>query len=188
MVIQKTNFITDYECKTLSEELHRRLEKESFGVEPFYHWIELPKESEFFLSPFFRKILEKQMNFLYEEVSNRDWKIHYVGFAYQTKGFPYHADAVWPEDEKNRYMGDPDLDHYHAYEGTWIPNYVPSRVFTSVTYLNDVVGGETHFPDLEISISPSRKNMVGFHCDEKHIHGVLPVSQGVRETLIFWFE
>lgn len=188
MVIQKTNFISEYECKILSEELHTRLNGENFSNSPFYHWIEIPKESEFYKSPFFIKILEKQLNFLYDEVSDREWKIHYTGFAYQTKGFPYHADAVWPEHEDHRYMGDPDIDNYLQYSGNWIPNYVPSRVFTTVNYLNDVIGGETHFPDLNITIQPKRKNMVGFHCDEYHIHGVLPVTKGIRETLIFWFE
>ncbi len=68
-------------------------------------------------------------------------------------------------------------------------NYCPWRVFTTVLYLNDdIVGGETHFPTLDVLVTPKSKKIVGFHCDESHVHGVMPVTSGYRKAFIMWFK
>lgn len=163
---------------------------ETFGPEPFYHWINLEFDDHIFRTSFFQKILTKHFQLLNDKVEVRNWEIDYIGFAYQTKGFPYHADAVWPEKEPDRQLGEPSHDHdgYTHYKGDWVGNYVSERIFTTVLYLNTVGGGETHFPDLDVTIQPNKKRIAGFHCDEQHVHGVMPVTSGIRKALILWYK
>ena len=190
MIIQLEDFITDYECEFLSNKIDSLVVNEKFGPDPFYHWINLDYDDPLFSTPFFQKLIAKHFQFLNEKVDKRDWDIDYIGFAYQTKGFPYHADAVWPENETDRQLGEPSHDHdgYTHYKGDWVDNYAHQRLFTTVLYLNNVSGGETHFPDHNITVQPNKKRIVGFHCDEKHVHGVMPVTSGIRKALILWFK
>ena len=190
MIIQLENFITDYECDILSNMIDSLVADEKFGSDPFYHWINLELEDPLLSFPFFRKILDKHFDMLNEKVGKRDWDLDYIGFAYQTKGFPYHADAVWPKEENDRQLGDPSHTHddYTYYKGEWVENYSSKRVFTTVLYLNNVGGGETHFPDQNITVQPNKKKIVGFHCDENHVHGVMPVTSGIRKAFILWYK
>lgn len=191
MVVQKQNFISDYERDFLLSEIDNNIKDLEFGPEPFYHWINIGVNNPKLSTLFYRQLIQKQIDFLNETVEVRNWEIDYIGFAYQTKGFDYHADSVWPENPDSRSLGTPDHHHdnFSHYDGTWVDNYCPWRVFTTVLYLNDdIVGGETHFPTLDILVTPKSKKIVGFHCDESHVHGVMPVTSGYRKAFIMWFK
>lgn len=190
MIIEEQNFITDYENDGLLSILGRSVKYDTFDSDPFYKWYEISKDDPLCQLQFFKNLLKKHFDLLSARVEKRTWKINYMGFAYQTAGFPYHADSVWPSNESDRYMGDPSHDHnnFIDYQGDWIPNYVPTRLFTTVLYLNTVEGGETDFPSLNLRLKPEPKKIVGFHCDEKHVHGVMPTTKGVRKAFIIWYE
>ena len=190
MIIEVADFITDQECFLLNQSLSQKLIGTDFGTDPFYHWIRIEEDEDLSKKFFFKSVVKKQLDYLNSHVENRNWVIEYYGFAHQTKGFPYHADAVWPEEEEHRSFGDPtpDRSNFKNYVGPWVGNYVPLRHFTTVLYLNDVEGGETDFPVLDRRIKVEKKKLAGFHCDEHHIHGVLPTTQGIRNSLIFWYQ
>lgn len=190
MVIEEKDFISEDECQLLLSIMNDKLSDKTFHHSNFYHWENLTISKDAPESLFLQDILQKHIDFLNTKVEKRDWVVEYCGFAYQTKGFPYHADAVWPTDEKDRNLGDPNHDHdgFTKYDGEWIPNYVPTRLFTTVLYLNQVVGGETDFPTLNLRVKPETKKLLGFHCDENHVHGVLPTTKGVRKAFIVWYE
>jgi len=157
---------------------------------PFYEWTTIRTEDLIYSTGFFQNIIYRQINLLNSKVKERDWVINYVGFAFQTDGFPYHADNSYPEDLEDRNMGTPDSqgNGFVYPKSKWIPNYVPTRIFTTVTYLNEVEGGGTHFPILNLYVKTEAKKLLGFHCDYDHIHGVLPTTNGIRKALIFWFD
>jgi prolyl 4-hydroxylase len=69
------------------------------------------------------------------------------------------------------------------------------RIATLVTYLNDVeLGGETHFPELDLSIRPSAGSAVYFeYCnsqgqlDTRCLHAGVPVLRGEKWIATKWF-
>jgi predicted 2-oxoglutarate/Fe(II)-dependent dioxygenase YbiX len=61
------------------------------------------------------------------------------------------------------------------------------RDLSIVYFLNDdFEGGELIFPSLELVIKPRAGTLVCFPSDHNFIHGVNPVSQGHRYTLVTW--
>jgi prolyl 4-hydroxylase len=68
------------------------------------------------------------------------------------------------------------------------------RVSTLVVYLSDVPeGGETHFPDLHLGVTPRKGRAVYFeYCnslgqvDPRSLHAGLPVTQGVKWIATKW--
>lgn len=190
MIIEEQNFISDFEHNGLLSILDKYVQDETFDSDVFYKWYQISSVDPLRELVFFDKLIKKHFDLLSNRVQKRRWKINYMGFAYQTAGFPYHADSMWPTNDSDRYLGDPshNENNFINYQGEWIPNYVPSRLFTTVLYLNQVEGGETDFPSLNIRLHPEPKKVVGFHCDEKHIHGVMPTTNGIRKTLIIWYE
>lgn len=62
------------------------------------------------------------------------------------------------------------------------------RVFASIVYLNDgYSGGETYYPQYEISIKPKSGQLAVHPGDTDHIHGVSKVEDGMRYTIAaFW--
>lgn len=188
MVTEISNFITEDERLLLLEELTSRLDSSKIVDDPFYIWDNIKVEDLDTLDPIYNKILSRQYRVIKLETGLTDLGLDYVGFAIQTKAFPYHADAVWPKNEEDRFLGWPGQDGYKHYDGEWIGNYVENRVYTTVLYLNDNFdGGETDFPMLGKSYTPESKKLVGFYCDEKHVHGVMPVENGIRKAFICWF-
>ena len=158
--------------------------------EIFYKWIQIDSDDKIFDDLNFLKIFNKNLLFAKRNFDTK-LTISYLGFAFQNKGFDYHADSVWPENENDRNLGYPthDGNGYKDYKGDWVPNYVPTRKYTTVLYLNDdFEGGETHFPTLDVLVKPQKNKIVGFGCDEKHVHGVMPTINGLRKAFICWFE
>lgn len=122
------------------------------------------------------------------------FKVQYSGIAISSKGFNYHADAIWPAEEDKRFMGTPTETQgdYSTFidraNDEWVPNYVPSRFYTSVLYLNaDFEGGHTIFPQHNIDVKPRQGRFVAFPCGRDHIHGVRP-SKGYRFVFNTWYE
>jgi predicted 2-oxoglutarate/Fe(II)-dependent dioxygenase YbiX len=58
----------------------------------------------------------------------------------------------------------------------------------SVVYFlsDDFAGGELVFPTLELVLKPARGTLVCFPSDHHFLHGVQPVTQGHRYTLVSW--
>lgn len=145
-----------------------------------------------------RNVLEqiqfRLMQAMTEHLGLPTFKIQYNGVAISSKAFDYHADAVWPSDESKRFMGTPtessgDYSTFLNYENEeWIPNYVGTRFYTSVLYLNsDFIGGETIFPQHNVEVKPRQGRFVAFPCGKDHIHGVRP-SKGYRFAFNTWYE
>jgi hypothetical protein len=188
MVTDIDNFITEEERLQLLEELSNGLDTSKITEDEFYIWDNLEVDELENLNPIFKKILDRQYKLIEIEEGLTDLKLDYFGFATQTRAFPYHADSVWPKEEKDRFLGWPGRDGYTFYQGEWISNYVERRIYTTVLYLNDnFEGGETHFPVLDELYKPKSKKLVGFYCDENHVHGVFPVKNGIRKAFICWF-
>lgn len=190
MVSEKKDFITDEENSILFNLLEKRIEPYEIVGGDFYIWKEISKKDKCFQNLFFLRIFNRNLLFARNQFG-QNLNINYMGFAVQKRGFDYHADSVWPEEEEHRSLGLPGShgEGYKNYNGKWIPNYVPNRKYTTVLYLNeDIIGGETHFPTLEIFVKPQKNKIIGFGCDENYIHGVMPTTEGVRKAFICWFE
>lgn len=184
------NFISDSENDYLSGVLDSKLKNFIPESEVFYKWFEIDLKDKLFDDLNFLRIFNKNLSFAKEHFDTK-LSIHYLGFAYQNKGFDYHADSVWPENQDDRFLGYPTLDGigYKNYQGNWIPNYVPTRKYTTVLYLNENFdGGETHFPTLDTLVKPKKNKIAGFGCSEKYVHGVMPTTNGLRKAFICWFE
>jgi hypothetical protein len=188
MVTDIDNFITEEERLQLLEELSNGLDTSKITEDEFYIWDNLEVDELENLNPIFKKILDRQYKLIEIEEGLTDLKLDYFGFATQTRAFPYHADSVWPKEEKDRFLGWPGRDGYTFYQGEWISNYVERRIYTTVLYLNDnFEGGETHFPIQDVTIEPESKKIVGFYCDKEYVHGVFPTTEGSRKAFIVWF-
>ncbi len=190
MVDIKKNFINDTENNFLSSILDERLDHSKEREDLFYEWYAIPFEDKLFDDIQFLRLFNKNLSYAKLHFSSY-LKIDYVGFAYQTKGFGYHADSVWPEDPEYRSLGEPEKNEntYKNYDGSWVPNYASHRKYTTVLYLNDdFEGGETHFPTLDILTKPEKNKILGFRCDENFVHGVMPTYNGVRKAFICWFK
>jgi hypothetical protein len=190
MVINQPNFISDSELKQFVEDLEFLTSQDVIEDDVFYKWYLLDHTKLETYHPYYSLVLERMKNKIRRVTGLKGIDINYFGFAYQTKGFPYHADNEWPIESRNRNLGDPTRDElYTNYEGEWIPNYASSRRFTTVLYLNDNFdGGETHFPIQDVKLKPESKKLAGFYCDRDYVHGVLPTTNGVRKALIVWFD
>lgn len=58
----------------------------------------------------------------------------------------------------------------------------------TLLYLNDdYEGGEIYFPDYDIYIKPKAGDLVTFPDNPNFVHGVRPISSGVRFTAPRWF-
>jgi hypothetical protein len=64
------------------------------------------------------------------------------------------------------------------------PHPYPWRHFASVVYLNDDYdGGAIHFPELDIELRPPVRTLLVFPGTLDFLHGVRPVTHGLRHTL-----
>jgi hypothetical protein len=70
------------------------------------------------------------------------------------------------------------------YEGVSLSYHVdslsnPAVVFANVIYLNDdFIGGELHFPTIDITYRPKTAALIVFPSSDEFLHGVLPVGAG----------
>jgi hypothetical protein len=78
MVVQKQNFISDYERDFLLTEIDNNIKDLEFGPEPFYHWINIGVNNPKLSTLFYRQLIQKQIDFLNETVEVRNWEIDYI--------------------------------------------------------------------------------------------------------------
>lgn len=70
------------------------------------------------------------------------------------------------------------------YEGVSLSYHVdslsnPLVVFANVIYINDdFIGGELHFPTIDITYRPEKGALIVFPSADDYLHGVLPVGPG----------
>jgi hypothetical protein len=64
----------------------------------------------------------------------------------------------------------------------------PWRVVSAIVYLNDDYdGGNTYFPQYDLSITPKAGNLLTFPCTLEYMHGVSEVKNHTRFTIAtFW--
>jgi hypothetical protein len=94
---------------------------------------------------------------------------------------PLYADVInfarWPP-------GYELLPHADAENPGGEPHPYPWRHFASVIYLNDDYGGGAiHFPELGIDLRPPVRTLLVFPGTLDYLHGVRPVTHGMRHTL-----
>ena len=94
---------------------------------------------------------------------------------------PLYADVInfarWPP-------GYELLPHADAENPGGEPHPYPWRHFASVIYLNDDYGGGAiHFPELGIELRPPVRTLLVFPGTLDYLHGVRPVTFGMRHTL-----
>ena len=76
------------------------------------------------------------------------------------------------------------LPHADAENPGGEPHPYPWRHFASVISLNDDYGdGAIHFPELDIELRPPVRTLLVFPGTLDYLHGVRPVTQGMRHTL-----
>jgi predicted 2-oxoglutarate/Fe(II)-dependent dioxygenase YbiX len=63
----------------------------------------------------------------------------------------------------------------------------PNDIATLVYLNNDYSGGEIYFPGYDISIKPDAGDLVCFPDTPDFIHGVKPITEGIRYTAPRWF-
>jgi hypothetical protein len=71
----------------------------------------------------------------------------------------------------------------HEHFDTTRPNDIATLV-----YLNDnYEGGDIYFPEHDMYIKPDQGDLVCFPDNPGYIHGVMPITSGIRYTLPRWF-
>lgn len=63
----------------------------------------------------------------------------------------------------------------------------PNDIATLIYLNNDYSGGEIYFPDYDVSIKPDAGDLICFPDTPEFIHGVRPISHGIRYTAPRWF-
>jgi len=63
----------------------------------------------------------------------------------------------------------------------------PNDIATLIYINNDYLGGEIYFPDYDISIKPDAGDLVCFPDTPDFVHGVKPITEGIRYTIPRWF-
>jgi predicted 2-oxoglutarate/Fe(II)-dependent dioxygenase YbiX len=102
----------------------------------------------------------------------RDWEPPHI-LHYGTNGhYIPHVDA------ETLYKDESELDWWEK---------TLDRDVSWVLFLNDdFTGGELVFPDLDLTIAPRAGTLVCFPSDHNYVHGVQPVREGHRFTLVTW--
>lgn len=120
-------------------------------------------------------------------------KPEFYGIALNNYGLEYHADAERPFNKGDRVLGWPtkydDTGFNLPSQPEWQLNHTPSRVYTSLIYLNDEFsGGETTLPVKRLNVKPAKGRLFGFPCSRDYIHGVRPIENGLRVVFTAWYK
>jgi hypothetical protein len=145
--------------------------------------------------PIMKKAQDTTLGWLHNCVALPPLRHHLAGISISSKPFVFHADAVWTETPEDRNYGIPTEipNDYSTFidntDKVWVGNRTPTRVYTSVLYLNTSFdGGETIFPQHKLDITPKAGRAVLFPCGKEHIHGVRPSRNGYRAAFNSWYE
>lgn len=150
----------------------------------------------------------KEANLVYEyAIQNND---KFLEFGNHEKEFTYHADfsdlkikelldkygkLVWAFVSSN-YAGpfinyDDSKTHIarfsegygmHEHFDSTRPNDIATLIYLNSNY----DGGEIYFPELDITIKPNSGDLVCFPDTPDFVHGVKPISKGIRYTSPRW--
>jgi hypothetical protein len=71
----------------------------------------------------------------------------------------------------------------HEHFDSTKPNDIATLIYLNNTYM----GGEIYFPDHDIEIKPEPGDLVCFPDTPEFVHGVKPISGGIRYTAPRWF-
>lgn len=63
----------------------------------------------------------------------------------------------------------------------------PNDIATLVYLNNEYVGGDIYFPEYDISFKPEPGDLLCFPDNPSFIHGVKPITDGIRYTTPRWF-
>ena len=63
----------------------------------------------------------------------------------------------------------------------------PNDIATIVYLNDDYAGGDIYFPEYDISIKPEAGDLVSFPDTPNFVHGVRPITSGIRYTAPRWF-
>lgn len=90
------------------------------------------------------------------------------------------------------HMEDPQLLYYGTGEGHYGAHVDSSkaapRIFSCLVYLNDVEeGGETYFPNFNISVKPEKGKVVLFPANYAYVHEARVPISNQKFVLVTWF-
>lgn len=174
MIFYRDDFVDEY---TL-EELHRLYN----FIDLEDYWYDTGQGRVFHISKVFTEWKNKKYYSLLIDVLKEIKKEIETSFDIEA---PVYADSYmfvkWIE-------GKQQYPHADSHHNTGRPNNTPWRKFSTVLYLNDEFdGGETYFPDHDLSIEPKKGRLALFSSGLDYKHGVNRVENGVRKNLIaFW--
>jgi predicted 2-oxoglutarate/Fe(II)-dependent dioxygenase YbiX len=87
---------------------------------------------------------------------------------------------------------DPDRTHIARFDkGNGMHEHFdstkPNDIATLIYLNNDYLGGEIYFPDYDVHIKPDSGDLVCFPDTPDFVHGVKPITDGIRYTVPRWF-
>lgn len=125
--------------------------------------------------------LYNESNFIYDRVFN--------GIE---KAFQHYSTEIYPLAARNIKSSEGLLSILKYSKSGYLPEHqdqgVSSRVLSTVGYLNDnYVGGEIHFPYVNIKIKPEAGSVIFFPSNFIYVHEVMPVTDGTRYAIPQWY-
>lgn len=77
-------------------------------------------------------------------------------------------------------------DHYGLHSDDDLQN--TSRIFSMILYLNNVEqGGETYFPNFDLTIQPKEGTLIVFPANFVYAHAANPPTKGEKYAIVTWF-
>lgn len=108
------------------------------------------------------------------------------------KAFKHYSSEMYPLAARNIKSSEGLLSILKYSKSGYLPEHqdqgVSSRVLSTVGYLNDnYVGGEIHFPYVNIKIKPEAGSVIFFPSNFIYVHEVMPVTEGTRYAVPQWY-
>jgi hypothetical protein len=87
---------------------------------------------------------------------------------------------------------EPHMSHIARFESGWgmhehYDASKPNDIATLIYINSDYNGGDIYFPEYDISHKPEPGDLLMFPDNPDYIHGVRPISEGIRYTTPRWF-
>lgn len=106
--------------------------------------------------------------------------------------FEHYSNKMYPFAAKNIKSSEGLLSILKYSKSGYLPEHqdqgVSSRVLSTVGYLNDnYVGGEIHFPYVNITIKPEAGSVIFFPSNFVYVHQVKPIEDGTRYAIPQWY-
>ena len=164
-IISQGGFLPEEVCTTLSKFLIgnvRRLGREN--VEPFFSYRQIN----------YTNVDSSSVRKAMDEVRRRIAALASVGLHGGGVLYPEYTDlVVWREGPGMNVHRDDLAPHFRH------------RLYSSILYLTQCEGGATLFPEYGIEVPPETGRMIVY--PSSLLHGVSPITGGVRNTLASWY-